>query len=220
MSHNPLLRRIAALVFIEPSAWTVARTADDWGSHLPVLLGLSILASPRSVVELGSGTFSTALFTDKRYFPTLERFRSVEDNPDWYARVKEATSLGPGETLELVADIPQWIRTSGDRLDGLIFVDSGKRRKDRIDAIKATFEHAEGDSVIAVHDFEYRGYKASVPPSWPVVAIRTWRPMTGIASRDGALLDGVRRMGELIQNNRHVRPTDLEAWFDIFQALR
>lgn len=216
----PILRRISTLLCIDPRAWLTARTVDDWGSHLPVLLGLSILLSPRSVVEFGSGRFSTALFTDKRYFPAVDRFRSIEDNPAWFARAQEATVLRPGDVMRLVDNTPQWIQESGERLDGLIFIDNGEALEDRTVAIRATFERAESDSVVVIHDFEIRAYRRAVPHSWPFVTVRAWRPMTGIACRDEVLLAGMRRLGDVIRRHRHVRPTDCEAWFEILQRLR
>lgn len=216
----PILRLIFTLLYVEPRAWLTARTVDDWGSHLPVLLGLSILLSPRSVVEFGSGRFSTGLFTNKRYFPSVDRFRSIEDNATWYDRAVETTVLHPGDEVRLVDSVPQWIRESGDPLGGLIFVDNGEGLEDRIAAIRATFERAESDSVVVIHDFEVRAYRRAVPRSWPFVTVRAWRPMTAVVCRDEALLAEVHRLGSLIRKHRHVRPADCETWFEILQRLR
>lgn len=204
---------------VEPLSLLAKRVAIPRSTHIPVLLGLSILLKPRSVLELGSGHYSTPLFTNDRFFPTVERFRSIEDDPAWFATIRRDIALREPDSVELAEDMPRWVRDTEDSLDGLIFLDNGRSMPDRVATIAAMLERCGPDAVVVIHDFEQKAYRLAVPSSWSAVTVRSWLPATGILCRDPSRLDGFRRLSRLIRENRDIPPERAEEWALVLQRL-
>ena len=72
--------------------------ASPYATHLPVLSAASSVMKVRSVLELGSGPFSTPLFLGRRVFPDLEKLISHEDDPRSAAVVTERVGRTPDWT--------------------------------------------------------------------------------------------------------------------------
>ena len=66
----------------------------------------------RSVLELGSGPFSTSLFLDRRVFPDLEKLTSYEDDLRWAALVAERVGTDPRLDFRVVESVSHSVPAS------------------------------------------------------------------------------------------------------------
>lgn len=58
-------------------------TGTGWGSHQPALKALAAFTPITTVIEFGSGPFSTHLFLDREAFPDLRSLVSFEHDMTW-----------------------------------------------------------------------------------------------------------------------------------------
>lgn len=133
----------------------------NYSSHWPMLIAMAQVLKLQNVIETGSGVYSTKLFLDRLWFKDLVCLCSVENNSEWYWRIRGEIAdqrhhyiLSEGSVAETVAKI--------DLMDyDLIFIDDSKTGKERIDTIEAIISRKPRRPLV-IHDFQYKGYQRAV----------------------------------------------------------
>ena len=198
------------------------RAANDHATNIPVLCALGLLFEVRSVLELGSGLFSTLSFLNKDLFPDLEFIHSYENNPEWHAKVNEQTRRDNRITLTYV-DGPLAVLVPGIELStyDLIFIDDGTKAAVRAESIKAVVRHHSPHNVIVVHDFDVETYIRAAEGVSKQFTMKAYNPHTGILWDAAALTTRQLRLANrLIRKNVHrLEPTDAHTWHEVLKPL-
>ena len=125
-----------------------------FATHVPLLRASG--AGIKTVLELGTGLFSTPLFLDRGYYPELEALVSVESDEEW-ARLARR-----GDARHAVVFVAEPIESylAGIDLDryDLIFVDNSTLAERRCDTLRYLSTHV-GRSLVVAHDFEVPSYR-------------------------------------------------------------
>jgi predicted O-methyltransferase YrrM len=131
-------------------------TEDPYASHIPFLT--SIGSGITTVLELGPGRYSTALFLNREAFPKVTRVLSIEHNQEWASRVHGLYVADPRWTLVVIMEpLEDYLATLQlDDFD-LIFVDHSATWEARTLTIKWLVDNV-GRSKVVIHDFEYPSY--------------------------------------------------------------
>lgn len=179
------------------------RSSVPFGTHLPILIGLARIHRIRKILELGAGEFSTLTFLNSKAFPDLNALHSVEDQPEWAARVQEKADNDQRLKLEVVPSPMAAFAATAD-LNGidLIFVDDSSNEAGRSQTIEALAAR-EPEAVVVIHDFEVESYRRAASGFRHVFRFMSLNPNTGVAwnherlpARRLLALDAViRRMG-------------------------
>jgi hypothetical protein len=64
------------------------RSKKAAATHIPILIALSELTAVKTVIEFGSGLYSTPLFLDRSIFPNLDVLCSHENDKSWVHKIK------------------------------------------------------------------------------------------------------------------------------------
>lgn len=192
--------------------------ATPYGTHLPVLIALASVIRPRRVLELGSGTFSTALFLDREVFSTLEVLESYEDDHEWAAAVQSAVGQDPRLDLRMVPAVKTSVPEDLASFD-LIFIDDSRTPAERSETIRRVEErHPRG--LVLIHDYEQRSYRVAARGFDNRRAFRVFTPQVGVcwndrgdASVSKQMRREVARIGRMLEARRNSADVaDVEAW--------
>lgn len=121
-------------------------------THVPMLLEVGRLFGKdiKTIVEHGSGYFSTKVFLDRKFFPALETFISYEAHEEWYKKIKNSVKDERFDYrfYENVNEIDFTLK--GD----LLFVDGiRKHRKKVIEYLNNSFE------LVICHDTDLKWFR-------------------------------------------------------------
>lgn len=191
---------------------------DPYASHLPVLTAVALMRPIRTVLELGSGPFSTTAFLDRQRFPDLERLVSYEDDPSWAAEVRLAVGDDQRLTYVEVANIPTQLPDKAIEED-LVFIDNSKSPRERARTIEQVRSRLSPNALVVIHDCDKWEYRGPLRRFDNHTIIDAFTPQTGLAWK--AIPDEEAR--ELRTLNRilnSVPPhsfTDTEFWVSLLQ---
>jgi hypothetical protein len=191
---------------------------NPYASHLPILTAVALMRPIRTVLELGSGPFSTSAFLDRQRFPDLEHLVSYEDDPSWAAEVRLAVGGDQRLTYVEVDNIPTQLPERAITED-LVFIDNSKSAKDRARTIAQVRARLSANSLVVVHDCDKWEYRGPLRRFDSHALIDAFTPQTGLAWKD--LPDKEAR--ELKTLNRilnSVAPhsfTDTEHWVSLLE---
>lgn len=68
-----------------PRTWEQQQAWNDYGSHVPALCSVARALPVRTVLEYGSGRYSTGIFLDRKRFPHVEKVVSLESDANWWS---------------------------------------------------------------------------------------------------------------------------------------
>lgn len=194
--------------------FSTPRAANDYATHVPVLIGLARRREVKRVLEFGCGYYSTLTFLNRLVFPRLERLRSIENDASWSQRVAELAKNDARWTLDLVeGGIAKSVPDLGLDAFDLILIDDSKTSEQRAATIRAVANKQPQRPWIVIHDFEIEEYRSAARGFGQRHSFRAYNPHTGLASNkqfDIASLD------HLIKRNKHLAPDDAAAWARIF----
>jgi hypothetical protein len=122
--------------------------SDPYGTHEPVLRALAPIS--KNVLELGGGMYSTPLFLEN---PLLKRLVTVEDDPDWAAKIRSEHPLH----LLITESAIDYVNASHLAFD-LILVDNATSSGERAKTIR-TVANRKPRAVVVVHDYEQFLYR-------------------------------------------------------------
>lgn len=199
----------------------VATSSDAYATHTPILIGVAALTSPRRILELGSGKFSTPTLNDPALFPTAEHIHTMEDDAEW-ADIVRALPLDPARScFELVPSIRDRLSEMDLSSHDLIFVDNAVSTAERAATLRIVLDRARADAVIVMHDFEWRAYRAEVGGDWRFYTFTAWKPHTGVIWKGERLAKSqLAALQRIMRVNRANSPAKAEYWRDrIFAHL-
>lgn len=190
------------------------RSANDHATHIPVLVALGLLTEVRSVLEFGSGTFSTLTFLNREAFPHLETILSFENDAAWYAKVREQVSHDPRITLTyadgpLHALVPDLDLAAYD----LIFIDDATKASLRAETIQSVVAHCGPRNVIVVHDFEVGTYQRAADAASQKFRMTAFNPNTGVLWQGKRLTYfALSKVNRALRRNAALDLTDIHSW--------
>jgi len=193
----------------------VPRAADDYATHLPVLIGLARLLSFRHILEFGAGMFSTPAFLDRSIFPSVESVDTFETEGEWAERVRSL--FGEDKRLRLHR-VEGTMAAAVDQVrvlpDTLIFVDDSDNAEARSATIARVALMELGDSIVVIHDFEVSAYRRAASGFKHQFRFRSVNPNVGVLWNRHAL-DRHRLAGlsKVIRKGRdRIAPSDRNGW--------
>lgn len=201
----------------------LSSTRNDFCTHLPILIGVASIATVRSVLELGAGTYSTKLFLDRKIFPQLERIESIENNREWADRVRlelgEDPRLGLSEISGAVSQVLDRYRPNDF---DLVFVDDSVTIEGRCETVRALAGWLSGNALAVVHDYEQPAYQiagASIPYC---VVFTAFHPSTALLWSDAVVSPDVLQEIEqrLRYYSRQFSPLDVDKWRTVLTVFR
>jgi hypothetical protein len=188
-------------------------------------MACAAIIRPQRVLELGCGLYSTPLFLDSNYWPSLQHITSIETDGEWLQRVVSLLGHDPRWKPQLVeTTVAQWLRSERNNLDiggyDLIFVDDSTGVPERSETLRALFS-INPRCLIVVHDVEQWRLRGRVWAHRPYVIFDAFTPQTGMCNCGSkAELLMLKRARAVLQTfkNEAVTSDSLEQWEDIGRA--
>lgn len=157
------------------------RAANDYATHIPVIVGLAQRFRIERVLELGCGEFSTPTFLDRRCFADLLRLDSFETDQSWLDRTKEYASTDERYHPRFVSgSMALAIKEVDVEEFDLILVDDSTSASDRAETIKELCNKRPANVLIAIHDFEISEYRLAATGFEHRQIFRGFTPQTGV----------------------------------------
>lgn len=128
-------------------------SSDPYASHLPVLQALPSAFSIERVLELGAGLHSTPAFLA---LPGLKHLTSVENDPQWAARVRSDDERH--DVLVVEGSIADNLPPLEDY--DLVFIDDSTSAHERARTIRAVL--SQPHPPVVIHDAEVPEYAAAI----------------------------------------------------------
>ena len=197
------------------------RSSNDHATHIPVLVALGLLTEVRSVLEFGSGTFSTLTFLNREAFPNLETIRSFENDAEWYAKVKEQTDHDPRITLNYVdGPLSTLVPTLDLSAYDLIFIDDATKATLRAETIRAVVAHCNARNMIVVHDFEVGTYQRAAEAAAQRFRMTAFNPNTGVLWQGRRLSHAaLSRVNRVLRRQSMLDLTDIHSWHQVLMPI-
>lgn len=133
---------------------------SPFATHLPVLIGLSRTVSPRRVLELGAGFYSTGLFLNRAVFPELEELHSFENDAEWFDRLLPHTQRDARSHLTLhrgpMCQVIDHLKL--EQYD-LILIDDSQTLRERCETIDCVANQIASAKLCVIHDFNNKEYR-------------------------------------------------------------
>lgn len=194
------------------------RHRNAFASHMPILIGVARAARPRRLLELGAGFFSTPAFLDRRLFPSLESILSLEDDPDWIARLTARIGGDPRLSLTSVPVVPDWAAEADLTSFDLIFVDDSTMVGERARTVRNVLMRARADAIVVIHDFQQAQYQAAVPAPWTAFTFDVLSPATGVVFQTGISRHQLEAIRAVIQANKGAPASKPLRWAKAFDS--
>jgi hypothetical protein len=198
-----------------------ARAVNDYATLVPVLVALASRFHIRSVLELGSGRFSTPTVLNRAAFPDLEHLDSLENDPDWAKTVQELVGPDPRLDLRLVDGSigPAVAKLDVGAYDAVL-IDDSTRLEDRVETIKEVAARAASSTIVLIHDYEVSEYRIASASFKNRFAFTAFTPQTGALSNGS--LPGRRTLVWLNSRikfmARRLDPGDIDGWVTLFSG--
>jgi len=197
----------------------VARSEHPYATHIPVLVGVAAAFRPRSVVEFGSGDFSTLTFLDQVAFPNVLRVESYENNLEWMHRVQAKLGGNPRAVCHFF-DGRMRDAVSGANLveADLIFIDDSPSGWERAHTINELARVRLDRPITIVHDYDLPAIRVACRRFEHRFAFTTFTPQccavwNGNPDRK-VLLESV--SSKLQENVARLSVTDARGWSRVF----
>lgn len=201
----------------------VKRSTNPYATHIPLFIGLGRILNARSVLELGSGLYSTGLFLNQDIFPQLTSVRSIENDSVWAAEMIKAFHGVPRvELVQIGGQVSDYVH-SQTRLDyDLIFIDDSTEAIDRAATIRAVVEKAPHNAVIVIHDYENKVYQKAAGIMPYQYRFKAFNPNTGFLWNQKNLLNfaNLKQIDRLTRKYaKLIAPDSLAEWSKIMATL-
>ena len=196
----------------------VARSTNDYATHLPVLIGLGRRRRIKSVLELGCGHYSTRTFLNTKTFPDLKVLDSYETDDNWARALSDVTKDIRGNIHVVPAPIARVIEKIDLHAYDLIFVDDSTSEQDRVTTIRALSHHRPPASLVVIHDFEVGSYMEAARAFRHRYAFKAFNPETGVLWENGSdMHEALKEIDSVIKRHaRYLQPDDVDAWLQAF----
>ncbi len=159
-----------------------------FASHLPVLRFIGQHFDVWSVLELGSGEFSTKCFLDREMFPKLEIFLSLDDDANWAKKIRKEHGNDARFNQKVITSDAEFTGTLYKeipaRKDDVIFVDYSMNAE-------TVCKLAVKGQIIVIHDFEYKPYREAVNRAKGIVHVMEFESPWVSQSQEGQSKTGL-----------------------------
>lgn len=198
-----------------PPLTKAIRHANPYATHLPVLVAIARVWRIDSVLELGSGHYSSLTFLDRSCFPDLKRLVSWENDRTWFEEMKPVIGADSRAEYRFIAGpIAAGLDRESITSATLILIDDSTTATDRAATIARVAELARPETLVLVHDFETAEYLTAAELYPQRYVFEAFMPQTGLLSLGRTF--PMRRLQRLDRSIRRaseiVAPNDLAAW--------
>jgi predicted O-methyltransferase YrrM len=195
------------------------RADEPYASHVPILVGVAAVCSPKLLIEFGSGTFSTLSFLDQQTFPSLQRVESFENNREWFEQIRERLPLGGRVHHNFVeGDMYRAVDSANTSAAEMIFIDDSPSAEARVPTVEKVAAQCGTKPLVVLHDNDLWRLRLATRRFEHRVSIETFNPQTcvmwhGHPERKPAI-ENVSRI--IQQFGPNLRLTDIRAWAEVF----
>jgi hypothetical protein len=129
------------------------RSAEPYATHVPVLVGVAAAIRPQSLIEFGSGSFSTLSFLDDVAFPTIQRVDSYENNLEWFEQVRQGIPANTRVHLHYIeGDMYRAVDSAKTPSASMIFIDDSPSAEARVPTVEEVARLCGTGPVVVLHD--------------------------------------------------------------------
>lgn len=210
---------------LQPARWRfigpVTRSTNDYATHIPVLVGLAKARPIMSVLELGTGRYSTKTFLNRRTFPDLRMLHSYETDKGWATTMKQVTDADSRASMHVVDDMASVLERVNPCDYDLIFVDDSNSASERVRTIKALAQSRAISPPIVIHDFEVPEYINVARRFRHRYSFKAFNPETGIVWQNGfETRRMLKKIDQIIKrNSQRLEPDDIDGWLKAFAQV-
>jgi len=196
------------------------RSATDYATHVPILVGLGCSLRIAKVLEFGAGFYSTLTFLNRLAFPDITSVHSIESDSEWISRVYAAAENDPRLRIRCVPEPIESILSELDLSEyDLVLVDSSTEASRRAALIRELAHRPTARCLFVIHDFEIDLYKAAAKGFLKFVDYSAFNPCTGVlwhARRDWE--KGLKDLRCIVGcHAKTLAPEDIESWVKVFR---
>jgi hypothetical protein len=199
------------------------RAANPYGTHIPVLIGLSRMVEVRRVLEFGCGEYSTLTFLNRAAFPHLAELKSLETDINWLNILAKQTDGDWRVKLEHVEG-QMHSAANGIELDDyeLAFIDDSTTPEERAITIYEIAAKQAASTIVVIHDFEVPLYRQAAKSFAHNFKFNTFNPHTGVVWNDAAISKSkLRQLRSLIKrHSKHLEPDDIGGWLQVLNTFK
>ena len=196
--------------------FTAPRAANDYATHVPILIGLATVRKIKTVLEFGCGHYSTLTFLNRSAFPDLERLHSVENDASW-AETIQAVIKDQRWRLQLVdGEIAESVSLLDLEAFDLILIDDSKTSAQRKATIRAIASRWPQRAWIVIHDYEVDEYQKACRSFKYRYTLRAYNPQTGLVGNSA--IREARSLDRLLKKNKDLEPDDIDGWRHAFST--
>ena len=200
--------RLCARYFAAP------RAANDYATHVPILIGLARLREIRAVLEFGCGHYSTFTFLNRSVFPHLETLHSVENDASWAQTIQDAVTDQRWHLKLVDGPIAESVSLLDLEAFDLILIDDSKTSAQRKATIRAIASRWPQRALIAIHDYEVDEYQHAARGFKHRYTFRAYNPQTGLVGNSP--IRDARPLDRLLKKNKNLEPDNIDAWQHAF----
>jgi predicted O-methyltransferase YrrM len=196
------------------------RASNPYATHVPVLAALSLLRPYQRIVELGSGVFSTTAFLNRTVFPQVEHLLSIENDNEWFVRVRDLVCTDSRASLVNVTG-PIALSLSDAYIEqaDLVMIDDSTDASSRAATIRAVLPRLRSDALMVIHDFEIQAYRDASKCIRSQFMFDVWQPCTGLLSHTPLPTAQLKRLKAVLTAHRDELPLDnLSEWHRVLKS--
>jgi hypothetical protein len=203
----------------ERSICLAKRSNEAYATHSPILVGVAAAFRPESIIEFGSGDFSTASFVDEAAFPSIRRVDSYENDREWFDQVRQKLSSSRLVNFHFVAgDMYKAVRAANPAAADMIFIDDSSTTRARVSTVEEVARSCGTRPLVVLHDNDQRRLRLATLKFEHRASINTFNPQCcvmwhGHPERAARL----QRVGGIIRDHGASIPvTDIRGWAKVF----
>ena len=201
---------------------TPNREWNAFATHVPILVGIGRHFRISSVLELGGGAYSTALFLNRDIFPHLTRLCTVENDFQWASRIEEIVQCDKRHTMVVENAAVAATLTALQNLSfDLIFIDDSKTVEERCETLQAVAVKCPEGTIVVMHDFEAPQYQIAAKCFQNRIVVPGYHPATGLLWKDAPVpVDFLESLLWRVRiGSKRFSPDDLRYWAPTLKNL-
>ena len=203
----------------ERSIRLAERSKEPYATHVPILVGVAAAFKPKSIIEFGSGAFSTVSFLDEAAYPSIRIVDSYENNRDWFDQMRQKLPSSKRVNLHFVeGEMYKAVSTAKPSAADLIFIDDSPTAKARVPTVEEVARSCGTQPLVVLHDNDLRVLRRATRKFEHRISISTFNPQCSVMwhghPERAAIL---RRVAGIIRDHGASIPvTDFREWAKVF----
>ncbi len=195
------------------------KSDEPYATHVPVLVGVAAACKPETIIEFGSGCFSTLSLLDETAFPSIRRVDSYENNHEWLDQVRKKLTSTSRINLHFVeGDMYKAVRAAQPSAAGMIFVDDSPTAQARVPTVVEVARFCGSQPVVILHDNDLWRLRLATRNFEHRISINTFNPQCCVMWHGHAeRLPKLQRVGKIIREcGTNIPLTDIRTWAEVF----